>query len=65
MMKKLSGDVWSTSIFIPDNPEARSQKKFKFNSQIDALTYGWEITNEVLSVAHAIIDEIPDENKPD
>ena len=35
--------VWSASARIPDNPEARSKKNFKFQRGRDALTYGWQV----------------------
>jgi hypothetical protein len=59
-MQRLQGGVWSTSIWIPDNPEARSQREYRYDSRIDALTYGWQITNEILDVARSIIKEIPE-----
>ena len=54
-MKKIENLIWSTSIYIPDNPEARSQTQFKYNSKIDALTYGWELTNEIYEVSREIV----------
>ena len=58
-MKRLEGRVWSASIIIPDNPEDKSQRKYKYDSKIDALEYGWKITNEIMELAHTIIDELP------
>ena len=59
-MVRLENGVWSTSILIPDNPRVRSQKQFRDESHLDALTYGWELTNEVLEVTRAIVNEVPD-----
>lgn len=59
-MKKIENVIWSTSIYIPDNPEARSQKQFKYDSQIDALTYGWGLTNEIFEVSQEIINAVVD-----
>lgn len=57
-MTKLEGETFSTSILIPDNPEARSQKLFRYDSQLDALTYGWELANEVLEITGTTISEV-------
>jgi hypothetical protein len=51
MMKRLAGDVWRAWARIPDNPEARSRKKFSYALGLDALTYGWEVANEVIALA--------------
>lgn len=53
-MQKLDGGVWSVLMRIPDNPDAKSQAAFTFSNGLDALTYGWELTNEILRVATAI-----------
>ncbi len=55
-MKKLNDKIWSVSILIPDNPEVRSKKKLEFKKNIDALTYGWKITTEIVEVMHAILN---------
>jgi len=54
-MVRIEENVWSTSIFIPDNPDARSITKFRFADEIDALTYGWILTNEVTEIAIKIL----------
>jgi hypothetical protein len=61
-MVKLQGDIWSTTLWIPNNPEARSHKKFRYDSEIDALTYGWELTNEMLEIAHKIVQAVPEQD---
>lgn len=58
-MMRLQNGVWSISLIIPDNPEVRSQNKYKYDSKIDALKYGWELTNEITEVARLILDEVP------
>lgn len=58
-MTRLENGVYATSILIPDNPEARSQAKFQYTSRLDALTYGWELANELLKLADAIVGEMP------
>ena len=58
LMKRLQGGVWSTSLWIPDNPEAKSKGKFKFEERIDSLTYGWNVTSEMLDIVSAIKKEV-------
>lgn len=54
-MVRIEENLWSTSIFMPDNPEVKSTKKFRFSDEIDALTYGWVLTNEVTEIAIEIL----------
>jgi hypothetical protein len=58
-MQKLDGGVWSVLMRIPDNPEVKSRVAFTFAKGLDALTYGWELTNEIVRVATAIMKAIP------
>ena len=60
IMEQGEGGILSASILIPDNPEAKSPKRFRYDSRLDALTYGWELTTEIFKVAWAIINELPD-----
>ena len=60
-MKRLDRGVWSTSYWLPENPKAKSAKEFRFRSQLDALTYGWELANEIMDTTKAIVQEVPDE----
>jgi len=68
---RLSGGIWTCSVLLPDNPEARSIKKFTYNSNTDALSYSWELANEIVDVAHELISATPelrpwlDEIQPD
>jgi hypothetical protein len=55
-MKCLGDGVWRAWARIPDNPETKSKKKFTYAAGHDALTYGWEVANEVLSLASAVVD---------
>jgi hypothetical protein len=48
MMKRLADPVWKAWARIPDNPEVRSRKKFTYALGLDALTYSWEVANEVV-----------------
>ncbi len=50
-MHKLAGGVWSVMMRIPDNPETNSRSAFTFTKGLDALTYGWELSNEIVRVA--------------
>lgn len=59
-MQKLEGGVWSVLMRIPDNPEAKSQSAFTFAKGLDALSYGWELANEIVRVATAIMMAIPE-----
>lgn len=43
---------------IPDNPECRSKAKFRYDRNMDALTYGWEATNELVEMSEAIIEAV-------
>jgi hypothetical protein len=49
---------------LPDNPEGKSQPAFKFEKNVDALTYGWELANEVMNVATVIFSRIPAQDEP-
>ena len=51
MMQRLQPNVWRASARIPDNPEAKSKKRFTYVSGFDALTYGWSVVNEIVSLA--------------
>jgi hypothetical protein len=55
MMKGLGDGVWKAWARIPDNPEAKSKKKFTYVGALDALTYGWDVVNEVVSLATEVV----------
>jgi hypothetical protein len=59
-MEKLAGGAWSVRMRIPDNPEVKSQAKFTFAKGLDALTYGWELTNEIVCIATAVMNAVSD-----
>jgi len=54
-MKRLEGGLWIAWARIPDNPKANSKRKFTYAAGHDALTYGWEIVNEVAALATEIV----------
>ena len=59
-MSRFDDKVWSASIWIPDNPEDKSQVKFIYDSKIDALTYGWELTSEMVKLVKMVVDGAPE-----
>ena len=63
-MERVSGGIWSVRLRLPDNPEGRSQPAFKFEKNLDALTYGWELANEVMNVATTVFARIPAQREP-
>ena len=57
-MRRCSLGIWTTTIPIPDNPETRSKKKFTYDLNRDALTYAWELSNEILDVVLVTADAV-------
>lgn len=55
--------VWTAFARVPDNPEARSKTKFTYKKHLDALTFGWHIAVEVLTVMNAIVAAVRAEAK--
>jgi hypothetical protein len=47
----LDGCIWSVRAPIPDNPEAKTHRGFTYQLNHDALTYAWELTNELINLA--------------
>jgi len=62
IMNHLGDNLWAVSIILPDNPKAYSHKKFSSEKQIDALSYAWNITDEITTVYRKIADCISDES---
>lgn len=58
-LEQVVGGYWSVCLRIPDNPEAKSQHSFCFPRGLDALTYCWEVANELIDVAVRVLDAIP------
>jgi hypothetical protein len=56
-MQHLDGGI-SVKMLIPDNPEVKSEKAFKYDQGIDALTHGWELTNELISLSATLLASI-------
>jgi hypothetical protein len=58
MVKRLEGVVWRATARIPDNPEVKSKNKFTYTLGLDALTYGWEIAKEVVTLSSEVVSSI-------
>jgi len=61
-MKEVLPGIWSASARIPDNPEARSKKAFRFQGRLDALSFAWQVAVEVHRVIDLILHEAYSEN---
>lgn len=57
-MERSPLQLWTMMIRIPDNPDARSKARFTFATGRDALTYGWEVGEEILSVGLEVVDAV-------
>ena len=57
-MRRHASKAWMTIMRIPDNPEARSKRNFTFARGLDALTYAWELADEVLSIAEIVVEAV-------
>jgi hypothetical protein len=55
----LKGQVWSAVVLLPDNPEAKSYDKFLYAKQIDALSYGWQVTDGVVGHLTGVVRALP------
>ena len=55
-MEKVANAFWSVRIRIPDNPEARSKKAFKYTQGRDAPSYCRLVAEELLTVMTLVID---------
>ena len=52
------GKVWSVTAMIPDNPSVRSHDHFSFDQRLDALSYGWTMTNQVIKLVHSVSENL-------
>jgi hypothetical protein len=57
-MHRLDEGQWTGRALIPDNPEVRSYRLFKFTRMTDALSYGWDASHELQDISIAICDHI-------
>ena len=58
VLRRATDNSWRMHIMIPTNPEVRSRRKFAYDEAPDALTYCWEVTNHLLSLAKDIIEAV-------
>jgi hypothetical protein len=57
MTNRIEG-YWGLLNRLPDNPEAKSHKRFLYNENIDALEYGWNLTNDVFDMTRDIFQAL-------
>lgn len=54
MMERRDPGVWTVLIRVPDNPETKSRKAFRFDTDLDALTLGWDYVSDFFAFADAL-----------
>ncbi len=54
-----NGLAWSVLALLPDNPETKAYDKFAYTKQIDAMSYGWSITERLLNDLTVLISAFP------
>ena len=59
LVELYKGEVFSVRSRIPDNPEVRSHKKFKFEKGLDALRFGWEAACGVVDWLEQLVLSLP------
>lgn len=64
VMTEIEDNIWFTSLLIPDNPEVvkentETHDNLRYTKKIDALTYSWEITTEIIDIALEIVNSSP------
>lgn len=58
MLSRKNDFIWTMLLRIPDNPEVKSAKKFTFNRNLDAMTYGWELITDLFVLTGSIIQSV-------
>ena len=58
MLTRVDHSFWNMIARIPDNPESKSERAFTFHRDLDALTYGWELTNDLYELANLVLGTI-------
>lgn len=53
-LEKIDESFWSVMVRVPSNPETRSRKKFKYDT--DALTYSWNLIDRIISIGENFVD---------
>lgn len=59
LLRQDDGGTWSVLLRIPDNPEVKSKQHFEYIYDLDALTYGWELANELIGITLSVLAAIP------
>jgi hypothetical protein len=60
-MERVQNGSWLIVALIPDNPECKSQKRFAYDLGVDALQFGWQLTNEIAEVANTVTGKVREE----
>lgn len=55
MVEKKYELLWLFVARLPDNPEEKSEKKFTFDQELDALTVAWEYVSEFFALTDIIV----------
>ena len=55
MFEKKYELLWLFVARLPDNPEEKSEKKFTFDQELDALTVAWEYVSEFFALTDIIV----------
>lgn len=55
----VTNTVWGMTYWIPDNPSVRNPDKFTYDRRMDALTFGWELTDEVGFLVNWLLCHLP------
>ena len=58
MLSRKKDFIWTMLLRIPDNPEVKSAKKFTFNRDLDAMTYGWELITDLFFLTGSIVQSV-------
>jgi len=58
-LRRATDKSWRMQIMIPTNPQVHSKRDFTYDETLDALTYCWEVTNHLLTLAKDIIESVP------
>ena len=59
-MVRLPNGVWTALFLIPENPEVKSRREFKYNLvvNLNALSFGWELANELLELSIEVVNQL-------
>ena len=63
MMTRVGELIWTLLLRIPDNPEAKSAKKFTYKLDLDAMTYAWELIGDLFTLTNCVIHSVLEKNK--